>query len=50
MVMFTKVNEFVNTFNRKPDINSDDPLEKRLAETVIFLKTKKRKLNSDEQR
>jgi hypothetical protein len=38
MLLFPKAENFVRQTGRKPDISSADPLEKRLAEGIIFLK------------
>ena len=48
-ILWPKVNEFVKTYKREPDINSVNPIEKRLAETIIYLKKEKRQLAQDEQ-
>ena len=45
-ILWPKVNEFVKTYNREPDINSINPIEKRLAETIIYLRNEKRKQNA----
>lgn len=42
-ILWPKINEFVKTYNREPSINSNDPLEKRMAECIIYLKEEKRK-------
>jgi hypothetical protein len=42
-ILWPKVQEFVHTFKREPNIDSNDPLEKRMAECVIYLKEEKRK-------
>jgi hypothetical protein len=42
-ILWPKVQEFFQTFNREPNIDSNDPLEKRMAECVIYLKEEKRK-------
>jgi hypothetical protein len=42
-ILWPKVQEFVQAFKREPNINSNDPLEKRMAECVIYLKEEKRK-------
>jgi len=42
-ILWPKVQEFVKTFNREPNINSNDPLERRMAECVIYLREEKRK-------
>ena len=45
-ILWPKVNEFVKTYKREPDINSINPIEKRLAETIIYLRNEKRKQNA----
>lgn len=42
-ILWPKVQEFVQTFKREPNINANDPLERRMAECVIYLKEEKRK-------
>jgi hypothetical protein len=42
-ILWPKVQEFVQTFKREPSMESNDPLEKRMAECVIYLKEEKRK-------
>lgn len=42
-ILWPKINEFVKTFKKEPNLQSSDPLEKRLAEAIIFLKEQKRK-------
>jgi hypothetical protein len=42
-ILWPKIQEFVKTFKREPTIDSNDPLEKRMAECVIYLKEEKRK-------
>ena len=42
-ILWPKVQEFVQTFKREPNIEANDPLEKRMAECVIYLKEEKRK-------
>jgi len=37
-----KIPGFMKSHNREPDINSTDPLEKRQAEALVYLRTKKR--------
>jgi len=37
-----KIGPFMKTHGREPDINSTDPLEKRQAEALIYLRNKKR--------
>ncbi len=46
-ILWPKINEFVKTFKREPDIQSPDPLERRLAEGVIYLKEQKRKARAN---
>jgi hypothetical protein len=42
-ILWPKIQIFVLENNRQPDINSNNPLEKRMAECVIYLKNEKRK-------
>ena len=42
-ILWPKINDFVKTFKREPSLQSVDPLERRMAEALIFLKEKKRK-------
>ena len=42
-ILWPKIQEFVKTFKREPTIDSNDPLERRMAECVIYLKEEKRK-------
>lgn len=37
-ILYPKAKEFLQRTGKAPDITSDDPLEKRLAEAVIYLK------------
>ena len=37
-----KMSAFVKTHSREPNINSTDPLERRMAEALIYLRNKKR--------
>jgi superfamily II DNA or RNA helicase len=42
LILWPKIQEFFRTYNREPNINSNDALEVRMAECIIFLKEKKR--------
>jgi superfamily II DNA or RNA helicase len=42
-ILWPKIIEFQKTFNKEPNINSNDPLERRMAECIIYLKEEKRK-------
>ena len=43
LLLWPKINGFVTTFNKQPNLQSNDPLERRMAEGIIFLKEQKRK-------
>lgn len=43
IILWPKIQEFVKTHNRQPDINSIIETEKRMAECIIYLKEEKRK-------
>jgi hypothetical protein len=42
-ILWPKIIEFQKTFNKEPSLNSNDPLERRMAECIIYLKEEKRK-------
>jgi hypothetical protein len=42
-ILWPKINEFIQMFKREPNLQSNDPLEKRMAECIIYLKEEKRK-------
>ncbi len=41
-ILWPRIQEFMKTYGKEPSINSNDPLEKRMAECVIYLKEEKR--------
>jgi hypothetical protein len=43
LLLWPKINDFVKTFKKEPSLQSNDPLERRMAEGIIFLKEQKRK-------
>ncbi len=45
VLIWSKINDFYATFNREPSLNSTDPLERRMAEVLIYIKEQKRKKN-----
>lgn len=42
-ILWPKIQEYVKMYNKEPNLNSNDPLEKRMAECIIYLKEEKRK-------
>ena len=42
VVLYKKIFDFKKSRNKEPNINATDPLEKRMAEALIYLKNKKR--------
>jgi len=42
-ILWPKIQEFTKMYKREPSIKSNDPLEKRMAECIIYLKNEKRK-------
>ncbi len=42
-ILWLKIQDFIKTYNREPSIKSYDPLEKRMAECILYLKAEKRK-------
>lgn len=47
ILLWPKIKQFVATRGVHPNIHSSDPLEKRMAEAVIFLKNQRRKMSQD---
>ena len=45
VILYKKVGEFMKKNNREPKLNSNEPLERRMAEAIVFLKNKKRQQN-----
>jgi hypothetical protein len=43
VILYKKLKTFIEVTGNKPDINSYDPLEKRMAEAIIYLQDRKRK-------
>lgn len=48
IILWPRINEFIKINRRHPNIESLDPLEKRMAEAIIFLKELKRKMSRNE--
>ena len=42
-ILWPKIQEFVKMYGHEPSFQSNDPLEKRMAECIIYLKEEKRK-------
>ena len=42
-ILWPKIIDFKKTFDREPSLHSTDPLERRMAECIIYLKEEKRK-------
>ena len=42
----TTIGKFIRKYGREPKITSNDPLERRMAEAIIYLKNKKREQNN----
>ena len=47
-ILWPKVLEFVKSNNRQPSLTALDPIEKRMAECVVYLKEEKRKQEQNE--
>ena len=45
VILYKKVGEFMKKNNREPKLGSNDPLERRMAEAIVYLKNKKRQQN-----
>jgi len=42
-ILWPKIQEFIKMYHKEPNLKSNDPLEKRMAECIIYLKEEKRK-------
>ena len=42
-ILWSKIQDFVKTYEREPNLKSNDPLERRMAECIIYLRNEKRK-------
>lgn len=42
-ILWPKIQEFVKTYGKEPSLAANDPLERRMAECIIYLKEEKRK-------
>ncbi len=42
-ILWPKIQEFMKMYDKEPNLKSIDPLEKRMAECIIYLKEEKRK-------
>jgi hypothetical protein len=45
VILYKKTKVFIENQGREPKLNSNDPLERRMAEAIIYLKNKKRQSN-----
>lgn len=48
-ILWPKIQEFVKTYQREPCLTANDPLEKRMAECIIYLRNEKSKRTSHGQ-
>ena len=46
VILYKKIRDFITKYGREPKISSSDPLERRMAEAIIYLKNKKRQQNN----
>lgn len=42
LILYPKIKEFIKTYSKKPSLNSNDPLERRMAEAIIYINDQKR--------
>ena len=45
LLLWPKIKDFVKQNNKNPDLSSSDPLERRLAEAVIYIQNQRRNQN-----
>jgi len=42
-ILWPKIQDFIKQYDKEPNLRSNDPLERRMAECIIYLKEEKRK-------
>ena len=45
VIQYKKTKGFIEKHGREPKLNSNDPIEKRMAEAIVYLKNKQRQKN-----
>jgi hypothetical protein len=43
LILYPKIKEFIAMYSKKPYISSGDPLERRMAEAIIYINDQRRK-------
>jgi len=43
LILYPKIKEFIAMYSKKPNISSGDPLERRMAEAIIYINDQRRK-------
>lgn len=43
LLLYPKIKEFIAMYNKKPNLQSGDPLERRMAEAIIYINDRRRK-------
>jgi superfamily II DNA or RNA helicase len=47
LLLYPKIKEFIQMYKKKPNPDSNNPLEKRMGETIIYINDLKRKKNAE---
>ena len=45
VIQYKKIKGFMEKYGREPKLNSNDPIERRMAEAIVYLKNKQRQKN-----
>ena len=45
VIQYKKIKEFMEKYGKEPKLNSNDPIERRMAEAIVYLKNKQRQKN-----
>lgn len=48
LILYPKIKEFIKTYGKKPSLNSNDPLERRMAEAIIYINDQKRQRSAEQ--
>ena len=48
IILYPKIKDFIKTYGKKPSLNSNDPLERRMAEAIIYINDQKRQRSAEQ--
>src|SRR5690625_1873514 len=48
LILYPKIKDFIRTHGKKPDLGSNDPLERRMADAIIYINDQMRQRNGEQ--